>query len=109
MIAPDRHGRRPRAWAPLLLVAACVAAHAAEESAARATGGAYAVRWSTLDAGGGRSAGGVYAVTASIGQAHAAAALTGTSPQGSVRLRAGFWPTPPVSPAGDAVFGDGFE
>lgn len=44
------------------------------------------INWSTIDAGGGRSTGGVYAITATIGQADAA-----VSTGGPYVMAGGFW------------------
>ena len=49
--------------------------------------GQYSMDWSTADGGGGTSAGGVYAVTVTIGQPDA-----GSMSGGSFSLQGGFWP-----------------
>ena len=50
--------------------------------------GDYSVSWYTIDGGGGTSAGGVYSVTGSLGQADAIGASSG----GDYTLSGGFWP-----------------
>ena len=47
----------------------------------------YSVDWSTIDAGGGTSTGGVYSVSGTIGQPDAGVAMTG----GNYSLTGGFW------------------
>jgi hypothetical protein len=49
--------------------------------------GGYRLDWWTLDAGGGASAAGRFAVTGSIGQPDAGAVMTG----GAYRLTGGYW------------------
>jgi hypothetical protein len=67
------------------------------------SGGTFAIRRSTLDAGGGHAAGGAYAIVGTAGQADAH-----YSEGGSYALRGGFWGAGGnVSP--DAIFADGFE
>lgn len=48
----------------------------------------YTIDWSTLDGGGGRSAGGGYVLEGTIGQPDAGPALRG----GTYELHGGFWP-----------------
>jgi hypothetical protein len=48
----------------------------------------YTIDWSTLDGGGGRSAGGGYVLEGTIGQPDAGPALRG----GTYELQGGFWP-----------------
>ena len=47
----------------------------------------FTIDWSTIDGGGGTSTGGVYAVSGTIGQPDAGAAMTG----GNFSLTGGFW------------------
>jgi hypothetical protein len=47
----------------------------------------YTIDWFTIDGGGGTSAGGVYAVSGTIGQPDASGAMTG----GNYSLTGGFW------------------
>ncbi len=47
----------------------------------------YSIDWSTIDAGGGTSTGGVYSVSGTIGQPDAGVAMTG----GNYSLTGGFW------------------
>lgn len=69
-------------------------------------GGDFEIVQSTIDSGGGRSAGGDYTLTGSIGQADAAStAATG----GDYRVSGGFWANDIVVPSVDALFSDGFE
>ena len=54
---------------------------------ALALGQSYQIKWSKIAGGGGISAGGGYAVTGTLGQAEAGAAMTG----GNYSLTGGFW------------------
>jgi hypothetical protein len=67
------------------------------------SGGTFAIRRSTLDAGGGDSAAGPYALVGTAGQADAH-----YSEGGTYALRGGFWGAGGNVPA-DAIFADGFE
>ncbi len=58
--------------------------------------GQFAVDWSTIDCGGGASAGGTYSLTGTIGQPDA-----GTLSGGSFMLSGGFWPGLMVRAGGD--------
>jgi hypothetical protein len=58
--------------------------------AASAAGGQYELSWYTIDGGGGRSTGGPYALTGTIGQPDAA-----WSRGGGYELLGGFWPGGP--------------
>ncbi len=60
---------------------------------------------STVDAGGGRSAGPTFTVTGTIGQPDANA---GTLQSQTFSVRGGFWARSPDA-ADDALFSDGFE
>lgn len=51
------------------------------------TGGGYDLTWSTIDAGGGSSAGGSYQLSGTLGQPDAGAPLSG----GGYVLSGGFW------------------
>lgn len=66
-----------------LLVAAILGASAALAQ----TGGGYDLTWSTIDAGGGSSAGGGYQLAGTLGQPDAGATLSG----GIYSLSGGFW------------------
>jgi hypothetical protein len=55
------------------------------------TGGPYELSWSTIDGGGGRSVGGAYALTGTIGQPDA-----GWMGGGPYELFGGFWPYVPT-------------
>ncbi len=66
-----------------LLVAAILGAGAALAQ----TGGGYDLTWSTIDGGGGNSAGGGYQLAGTLGQPDAGAALSG----GVYSLSGGFW------------------
>jgi hypothetical protein len=66
-----------------LLVAAILAASAALAQ----TGGGYDLAWSTIDGGGGKSAGGGYQLTGTFGQPDAGAILG----DGVYSLSGGFW------------------
>ena len=50
----------------------------------------YSIDWSTIDGGGGTSAGGVYSVSGTIGQPDAGAAMT----NGQYSVTGGFWALP---------------
>ena len=66
------------------------------------SGGPWSISSSTLDGGGGRSTGGAWTLTGTIGQPDAAATkATG----GSFALQGGFWPG--VAPSPSIVTGDG--
>ncbi len=67
------------------------------------SGGTFAIRRSTIDAGGGKVAAGAYAITATVGQADAH-----YSEGGAYALRGGFWGAGGNVPP-DAIFADGFE
>src|SRR5262245_29183741 len=66
-----------------LLVAAILGAGAALAQ----TGGGYDLSWSTIDGGGGSSAGGGYQLTGALGQPDAGTTLSG----GGYSLSGGFW------------------
>ena len=55
------------------------------------SGGDYEISWSTIDSGGGRSSGGPYVLTGTIGQPDAA-----YSAGGYYELLGGFWPGGPL-------------
>jgi hypothetical protein len=57
----------------------------------------YAIDWSTIDAGGGTSAGGPYVLGGTIGQPDA-----GSMSGGTVTLQGGFWPGLVVASTGEA-------
>ena len=69
---------RVGAWIAALLFFGCVTAHAQ-----------YAIDWHTIDGGGGTSAGGVYAVSGTLGQSDA-----GVMSTGPYSLTGGFWAIP---------------
>ncbi|RYD14662.1 MAG: hypothetical protein EOP90_11955 [Lysobacteraceae bacterium] len=81
----------------LLALALCAAALDAQ------SGGGFAIRRSTVDAGGGPSASGAYAVTGTVGQPDAH-----YSEGGAYAVRGGFWGAGGNLPS-DAIFADGFE
>ena len=56
----------------------------------------YSIDWSTIDGGGGTSTGGVFAISGTIGQPDAGAALTG----GDYSLVSGFWSLQAIQTAG---------
>ena len=66
-----------------LLVAAILGAGAALAQ----TGGGYDLTWSTIDGGGGSSAGGAYQLAGTFGQPDAGTTLSG----GAYSLSGGFW------------------
>ncbi len=77
---------------------------AAARSAKSSQGSLTLTRW-TIDAGGTTSvSGGSFRLAATIGQPEAA--LVGAA---NYALSAGFWTPRASSPAGDAIFADGFE
>lgn len=63
------------------------------------TAQSYAIKWSTIDGGGGTSTGGVYAVRGTIGQPDASQPMSG----GSFSLAGGFWALYAVPTAGAPV------
>lgn len=67
-------------------------------------GAGFDLRRSTTDGGGGRSSGGPFEATGTIGQPD-----TGVSAGGAFELRGGFWAGPAAVDGTDAVFADGFE
>jgi hypothetical protein len=70
------------------------------------SGGIYTLTRSTIDAGGGRSTGGVYDLHGTIGQHDASAPLAG----GNLVLQPGFWAsTTPAVPPPPLIFRNGFE
>lgn len=87
---------------PLLLGAIALGVLIADVRAQ--SGGSFEIRRSTIDAGGGRSAGNGLQLIGTIGQPD-----TGLATGGSFELRGGFWAA--ATPAGttDGVFSDGFE
>lgn len=68
---------------------------------AQSSGGSYTIVKSTIDNGGGRSAGGGYTLTGTVGQADAS--LQGLA-GGQYQLTGGFW-----SKVMDLIFKDSFE
>lgn len=89
---------------PLL---ACVVLLAATSSAAWCqAGGIYAVRKSTIDAGGGSSSGGDLRLRGTIGQADA---TVQAAEGGDYAVRGGFWSAGRDGSTASAVFADGFE
>ena len=67
------------------------------------SGGPFAIRRSTLDAGGGTTAAGPYALTATVGQPDAH-----YSEGGTYALKGGFW-SAGGNVLSDVIFADGFE
>jgi hypothetical protein len=61
---------------------------------ALASNGGYEIAWFTMDAGGGRSAGGDYTLNGTIGQPEAGSPTSG----GDYTLTGGFWPGLTVHP-----------
>jgi hypothetical protein len=66
-------------------------------------GGGYDLHWNARTAGGGRSSGAGYTVTASIGQPATSACINGISGK---TLRSGFWGG---ITEGDVIFRNGFD
>lgn len=102
--------RMARALASLLAIGTTCAAAApdpAADPARVAGGGAFALsRW-TIDGGGGRSAGAPFAIHGTIGQPDADPLQP--SAGGPFAVIGGLWPGQRRAPAGETVFGDGFE
>ncbi len=91
----------------LILAALVISTATARESrvtAAARVGGNYQLVNETIDAGGGHSEGGVYALDATIGQPDAAQRLDG----GSYSVTGGFWRGAEGAVV-DTVFAHGFE
>ncbi len=77
-------------------------------SEAGAKGGGFAVPRHVIAAGGGRSSGGAFAITGTLGQADADPLQPSTG--GAFAITGGFWPgIAAAAPVGDAVFANGFE
>jgi hypothetical protein len=70
-----------------LALALLVAAILATSAALAQTGGGYDLTWSTVDSGGGSSAGSGYQLAGTVGQPDAGATLSG----GGYALAGGFW------------------
>ena len=70
-----------------LMLALLVAAILGASAALAQTGGGYDLTWSTIDGGGGSSAGSGYQLTGTLGQPDAGAMLSG----GAYSLSGGFW------------------
>jgi hypothetical protein len=87
---------------PLLLACLWLAAGAARSQ----SGGPYVIRKSTVDDGGSRSTGGVYAISGSVGQ-HDASLLTTSG--GTISVTGGFWANGVVAVPSARLFADGFE
>ncbi len=68
------------------------------------SGGDFNIKKSTIDTGGGQSAGGDFSVTGTIGQADASKIVSG----GNFSLTGGFWNEKPVIRE-DLMFTNGFE
>ena len=75
----------------ILLLLMIVFVAVAPVSVLAMTGGDYDLSWSTIDGGGGRSSGGPYTLTGTIGQPDAA-----WSAGGDYELLGGFWPGGPL-------------
>ena len=69
-----------------LVIVAVVLAGAGGVALAQ-TGGPYNLEWNTIDGGGGTVSGGIYSLSGTVGQADAAAVMTG----GAYTLSGGFW------------------
>ena len=72
---------------------------------AQSSGGPYVLTRTTVDNGGGYSAGGIFELNYTIGQPDAATPLTG----GVFRLQPGFWGGYAALPTNFGIFRDGFE
>ena len=102
--------QRPRGMVVLgaLLALAAMGLHAAEVADDGTKGVTiFEQDWATLDGGGGRSSGGTFVVTGTVGQ-HDADPLQ-PSVGGAFAVTGGFWTKSASSPVGDDVFSDGFE
>lgn len=74
----------------------------------RPQGDTYAIDRHTIDGGGGRSSGGIYAIEGTIGQPDADPLQPSTG--GVYSLTGGFWPgLVDAAPRPDALFANGFE
>lgn len=91
--------------ARVFLVATLLAAGSATVSA-QSSGGEFEVTKHTIDNGGGRSTGGQFTLTGSIGQPDASLQ---TASGGNFQLTGGFWANGVVTPPGELLFSDGFE
>ncbi len=74
---------------------------------AQSSGGAFEITHSTIDNGGGRSSGGQFTLTGTIGQADASLQ---SANGGQFQLTGGFWANDVITPPPDElIFSDGFE
>jgi hypothetical protein len=82
------------------------AAPAVNEAGAK--GGGFAVPRHVIAGGGGRSSGGAFAITGTLGQADTDPLQPSSG--GAFAITGGFWPGIAAAvPSGDAVFANGFE
>ncbi len=72
----------------------------------QASGGDFAITRSTIDGGGGSSAGGNFLLSGSIAQPDASIQ---TASGGTYRVTGGFWANGEIVDANDFLFADGFE
>jgi hypothetical protein len=86
MESPGAHASTEKGIIGLLAGCLLMIASASVQAA-----GPYEITWSTIDGGGGRSSGGSYVLTGTIGQADAA-----YSAGGRYELLGGFWPGGPI-------------
>ena len=73
---------------------------------AQSTGGIFEINNTTIDNGGGRSIGGQFTLTGTIGQPDA---WLQTASSGQFHVTGGFWAHGEIVPAGNFLFSDGFE
>lgn len=88
------------------VIAALLLAVSTAPPAQVATGGSFTLTNATVDNGGGRSAGGTFALSGTIGQTEAA---TPSATGGDFAVTGGFWARGLLSPANDELFSDSFE
>lgn len=86
-----KNSRKNNTWICCVFMLAVVIMACYDYSAAGKSGGPYELRWSIIDGGGGRSAGGQYVLTGTIGQPDAA-----YSSSEKYELLGGFWPGGPL-------------
>jgi len=82
-----KNSRKNNTWICCVFMLAVVIMACYDYSAAGKSGGPYELRWSIIDGGGGRSAGGQYVLTGTIGQPDAK-----NSGGDNYELLGGFWP-----------------
>ena len=93
-------------WVLLATAALLILGAASAPAFSQSSGGQFEQLKSTIDGGGGRSAGGQFSITGTLGQPDATPAMTG----GTYAVKGGFWTGPTTAPpSADLIFSDSFE